>query len=36
VAMPLWLWIVIAIIVIVALGILFSSPMRRYRNLKRM
>ncbi len=34
--MPLWLWIVIAVIVIVVLGILLSSPMRRYRNLKRM
>jgi Sec-independent protein translocase protein TatA len=34
--MPTWLWIVIAVIVIIVLGILFSSPMRRYRNLKKM
>jgi uncharacterized membrane protein YqiK len=34
--MPLWLWIVIAVVVILVLGVLFSSPMRRYRNIRRM
>ncbi len=34
--MPLWAWIVIAVVVIVVLGILFSSPMRRYRQIRRM